>query len=113
MTKASKIEEIRRLLKGDKPPRKVQIVLTRNEAGHVIIESSYLLPPSVSVNIVINEVLSKDDIEFWKNFDATELINQEIKRLTDDQGTTGKTMKIKSLSRGTTDLITEMYNEQF
>jgi len=109
-TRAEKINQLKKLIRGEKTPRKVHILLTRNESGQAVVANSRLLSENVPVNIVITQVSKREDMQFWESFDDSKLIDQEIKKLTANQGTSGKVMKIKTLSPKSTEIISKMYD---
>lgn len=108
-SRTEKINQLQKLIRGEKTPRKVRIVLTRNETGQAVIANSRLLSENVPVNIVVTQITRHEDLEFWEAFDASQLIDQEIKKLTANRGTSGKVMIIKTLSPQSTEIISKMY----
>lgn len=108
-SRTEKINQLQKLIRGEKPPRKVQIVLTRDESGQAVVANSRLLSENVPVNIVSTLITRHEDLEFWEAFDDSQLIDQEIKKLTANRGTIGEAMKIKTFSPQTTEIISKMY----
>ena len=110
-TKMAKIKEIEKLLLNPAKPRKLRIVLKRNEAGEAYVDRTDLLNAGTLVNIVQRIIDSTEDIDYFKTFNCKALVDEQIK-IHKLQSGDGRFMQMDCQSIEAADLITEMYNRK-